>query len=764
MRVDSTFRVMWLLNHTSARKFEVAMLKAIGVNEIYTPKIFPSDPSFRSASVDYSEDANLSISHDDLEKLNSVNWYESPKPQDWEIANKYFDVCFFIVHNIETIKTASRFFHGSLLWRAYGQPHDINYTRILQSLSKDIGNKWIQSVGSRFYFAQAYEHLASAEDHFLQSRSLLLPLGMMDAQPTNTWEGNDPTILFVCPDIACNPYYRKIYDAFTSDFSGLPYKIAGAQPLEVDDKNVLGFVTAEEHQGNMTQSRVMFYHSQEPFHIHYHPFEAMKVGMPLVFMAGGLLDRLGGVDLPGRCTSIKEARNKVTRILAGDSALIDSIRGSQAVLLEAMLFERHEPVWCSAFDRIRQDMMRLHEEHLQRKPRPKRTRIAVVVPIAYRGGSLRGAQLLAQAIELGSQQHGEPCEVVLVHLEKGYSDSDFADLPASIKRRTFNWKTLQASEARRAMRYSGYSGWEPTANNYLVMDDGIKHLQDCDLWVIISDRLTGQLLPTRPVVHMVYDYLQRYVDINPGHSDQTFLEAARSADQIWVTTEFTRRDAIQYAGIPPEKVMKLPMLAPTFKRQASAQNLENRRYFIWTTNATPHKNQENAFKALEYYYTELSGSLECVITGVNSKKLLSDPPKHLQDLMARLEDNETLTSQLSWPGDLPDREYQRVLSNAAFLWHAGRVDNGTFSVIEAASLGVPSLSSRYPAMEEIESQFSLNLAWMDASDPIAMAHALKDMESTYLTRKTLLPTAEQLSTNSTDQLAGAYWEAVRQCL
>ncbi|MDT4883679.1 hypothetical protein FQZ97_1197410 [compost metagenome] len=105
-----------------------------------------------------------------------------------------------------------------------------------------------------------------------------------------------------------------------------------------------------------------------------------------------------------------------------------------------------------------------------------------------------------------------------------------------------------------------------------------------------------------------------------------------------------------------------------------------------------------------------------------------------------------------------------MLSNAAFLWHAGRVDNGTFSVIEAASLGVPSLSSRYPAMEEIESQFSLNLAWMDASDPIAMAHALKDMESTYLTRKTLLPTAEQLSTNSTDQLAGAYWEAVRQCL
>ncbi|MOA35023.1 hypothetical protein D3C78_1564440 [compost metagenome] len=123
-----------------------------------------------------------------------------------------------------------------------------------------------------------------------------------------------------------------------------------------------------------------------------------------------------------------------------------------------------------------------------------------------------------------------------------------------------------------------------------------------------------------------------------------------------------------------------------------------------------------------------------------------------------------LTEKISWHGELSDREYQRTLSNAAFLWHAGRVDNGTFSVIEAASLGIPSLSSRYPAMEEIDFQFSLNLAWMDANDPIAMANALKEMESTYLTRKRLLPTTERLSVNNIDKLSGAYWEAVRECL
>ena len=57
----------------------------------------------------------------------------------------------------------------------------------------------------------------------------------------------------------------------------------------------------------------MYYHSTEPDHIHYHPFEAVRAGMPLVFMAGGMLDRLGGIDLPGRSKPPKEARQKIER-------------------------------------------------------------------------------------------------------------------------------------------------------------------------------------------------------------------------------------------------------------------------------------------------------------------------------------------------------------------------------------------------------------------------------------------------------------------
>lgn len=101
----------------------------------------------------------------------------------------------------------------------------------------------------------------------------------------------------------------------------------------MNDQNVLGFLPKEEHDRNMREFRVMFYHSTEPNRIHYHPFEAIRAGMPLVFMAGGMLNRFGGANLPGRCRSFQEARKKIERILNDDGELIEKIRQTQYRLL-----------------------------------------------------------------------------------------------------------------------------------------------------------------------------------------------------------------------------------------------------------------------------------------------------------------------------------------------------------------------------------------------------------------------------------------------
>ena len=90
-------RVMWLLNHKTAAKFEIAMLKKIGINEIFLPKHFPAGPDFRSASVDHSEDKNLSLPAMELAKLNAINWYLPQSKDIWSLVNKYFGVVFILV-------------------------------------------------------------------------------------------------------------------------------------------------------------------------------------------------------------------------------------------------------------------------------------------------------------------------------------------------------------------------------------------------------------------------------------------------------------------------------------------------------------------------------------------------------------------------------------------------------------------------------------------------------------------------------------------
>jgi glycosyltransferase involved in cell wall biosynthesis len=768
MRVDSTFRVMWLLNHTAARKFETKMLRQIGIEEIFTPKSYPQETSFRSASVSFDEDAKLSISADELAILNAQDWYGTPSQEAWSIANKYFDVVFFILFKAETINNIARNFTGAVLWRAYGLVEGNTHWNLATSYSPNKAALDLKLLGNRFWFAQAYNHLHLIESPQIAQRKIDLPLGMSQISIYDHWSGNHSRIYFVCADIETNPYYRKIYSSFHDSFGDLPHVIAGAQAIESSVKEVIGFVSSDEHARNMREFRVMFYHSQEPNHIHYHPFEAIRAGMPLIFMAGSMLDRMGGTKLPGRCKSIKEARAKIRKLLAGDQRLIEAIRSTQTILLESMSFERHESIWRDSFQRIRAELALSRQDKLERERhvKAKLKRIAVIVPVGYRGGSLRGAKLLAQALYQGSRQAGEPADIVLLHLDdaESYPDQEFADLLPGIKLRAFRWNTLHADEARRAMRYAGHTDWEPENNQYNVIDDQIKQLQDCDLWLVISDRLSNPILPLRPVVHMVYAYLQRYASILPSGADQLFLDSVRNSDRTLVTTKFARNDALQYAGAQPNRVVKLPMLSPTFSPTSYSSCLETGSYLMWTTNSAPHKNHANALKALKYYYEDFEGKLSCEITGVNTAKLLSDPPKHLKETMSWLVTHKIMNHKLTWRGELSDQDYQRLLSGAAFLWHAGRIDNVTFSVIEAANFGVPSLSGDYPPMREIDQQFALNLAWMDADDPKDMARALKDMEQTHQARRALLPSSEQLAEQSVDNLASAYWKAIRECL
>jgi glycosyltransferase involved in cell wall biosynthesis len=762
---ESLPRVMWLLNHTSARKFELGMLKKLGFTEIFQPKSFPQNIAFRSGSVDWSEDASLTIPAADLAVLNATNWYEDPGRDAWRIANQYFDLLFFILHRPSLVPSLARNFRGAAVLRAYGRERQGTYRYVINWFNQGI--RTVDSMGRRFSFGIAYEGLWENESPFFQSRQVYLPIGLSDCQVRDQWTGSDSRIFFVCPDVVGIQYYAGIYKEFKENLGSLPYAVGGAQALATNDPRILGFLPDEEHQRNMREFRVMFYHSTEANHVHYHPFEAVRAGMPLVFMGGGLLDKLGGSELPGRCRNYDDARSKLKKILAGDRTLIERIRSSQPVLLEKMRPEVLEPAWRQGMARVLSDL------EIARTPRPvngRRPRIAVVLPVAYRGGTLRSAKLLAQAIWSGSRKFGEAADLVFAYPIDSWAGIDRdterwdVDLPEFVSGRNIGLEVLDAESAQRAMRYAGHSDWVATSNQYLVPDDAMQSLCDCDLWIVISDRLSMPLLPIRPYVMTIYDFVQRYDAPTSRNDDISFVAAARAAERVLVTTRFTEQDALAYAGLSREKVFRVPMLVPKFPPLSGPPRIAPNPYFLWTTNLGLHKNHYNAFCTLREYYEEQDGRFDCYVCGVGTESLLTGEHAHLERLKAFVTGGTALSQRLRILGELSDMEYRRTLAGASFLWHPANVDNGTFAVVEAASMGVPSLSSRYGAMEEMNENFKLHLTWMESPSPVDMAKRLKWMEVHWKAAQAGLPDREELAHEGGDGNDAAYWSVIRECL
>lgn len=758
MQKISAVRVLWLLNHTSLRIFEVDQLNRLNIKEIYTPKSFPVNEGNLSADIDYSHDVHLTIPKEDLDYLNLQNWYEKPSIKAWEIANKYFDIA-VIGFFPEQIKATIDNFQGAIILRAFGLANGCNYTGLLyELLGPHIVDK-IRKLHSRFWFGAAYKHLHEIEGALLKERNCYLPVGLKTIEIKNEWVGEDKRILFVCPRINSSSYFNNIYQNFIADFDEFKFTIAGAQPIAVNDKRVTGFLPLDEYKTMMQSHRVMFYHSIETNHIHYHPFEAIKIGMPLVFMAGGLLDKIGGLGLWGRSKNIKDAKSKIKKLLNDSGSLVKTVQKEQRKLLQYMDPEYCYPHHLNGYQKITQEIA---SKKMQAQKKP--LKIAIICPIAYRGGSLRGAICLANSLVKGAKNFADPVEFVFAYLDiPEYSDSWFIDLDKSIKIRTYNWKNLAHNEAKRAMIFAGHSEWEAKATNYCVPDDGINQFFDCNLWLFISDRIGLSLLPVRPYVLMIYDYIQRYLPLSIKNCDQSFFlfNNAREAQSILTTTQFTTKDAMQFAGIESDKIFKMPMLVPDFKvTEDKIFDVFTSDFFIWTTNSSVHKNHKKTFEALEIYYEELDGSLNCHITGVGADKSLSK----FAYILERLKNFPKMRKSIKFLGELSDFHYKQKLQDAAFLLHSALVDNGTFSVLEAALRGTPSLSNDYPSMREIDKRFNLELCWMDATNERDMAIKLKEMEKNYPLLKQNISQKDAKQFMHTEKEEIYYWEVIKKCL
>lgn len=725
-------RVLWLFNHRTLMKSEVPILKELGY-EIFIPKICPFDVSI---AVDWNEDKHLTIPEDKLEILNKTDFYNSRIPKFvMEIMNEYFDIVIFGVFP-EPFKSLVLYFKGKLVFHPFGISNDSSYSQIILTYCGDWLMRRLEGVGNRFWFAQSYENLSEVECDYFKSRAIYLPIGMRDTNIEDRWNGEKNKILFICPRIKTNTYYNGIYEQFKKDFNGFKYSIGGIQLINVnEDANVVGYLSDGEYQNFYPSHSCMFYHSQEKRHIHYHPFEAIKCGLPVIFMAGGLLDSLGGKDLPGRCKTIKEARRKCNRIIKGDIKFANRVRESQRILLDAMSYERCSNIWKSN--------MRIIEFNQDTSYISREKVLAIILPEAYQGGLFDYTINLLKIIRNGCKKNNERIKVVF-----GYPkslNSEFYDTLKGledevISLRPFEWETWSHEYVS---RYSKLIGQKLALYNdeYSIMNDGISYFDDCDYLLFMVDRIRKNPFIAKQYGVIIHDYVQRYVpELFGDYYEKSNIDLVRNSQANFTTTQITLDNCVQYAGVRNEYMHLLPLFFNDINVDGIKKEVRKyrQRYFLWSTNISCHKNHILLLKALKLYYA-MGGTWDCVITGVMTElldigvSLLDYDLIEVQELYLNkcrdiISKSKCLKEHLHFEGNLFKKEYHTCLSNAEFLIHPGYGDNGNGSAVDAALLGVPTLSSDYPAMRNMDQKMGLGITFFDKNSPEELAKLLLDVE------------------------------------
>ena len=323
-------RILWMVNHKTLLESEAQIISTLGY-EIFIPKIVPDSRRFRSGGVTFDFDDTLSLPKSVLRKLNKVDFFESKlSPSIVRLMNRYFDAVFVIPYG-GTFGEVLRKFEGEIFFRAYGLEGTKRYENFLTDLYGLQILKEISNAGDKFWFAQGYLELAENEPAVLAERALTLPLGL----PKRYWDlegthkSTSKKVLFVCPQIASNSFYKEIYDEFKEFIGDTPHVIFGVQEVRVDDPNVLGYITDSELYSEYQNSAVMYYPSKNPRHVHYSPIEASVIGLPIVFYEGSLLSRVAPEVKLGICQNAAEAKRMISEILENDDDFSAAIAADQ---------------------------------------------------------------------------------------------------------------------------------------------------------------------------------------------------------------------------------------------------------------------------------------------------------------------------------------------------------------------------------------------------------------------------------------------------
>ena len=182
-----------------------------------------------------------------------------------------------------------------------------------------------------------------------------------------------------------------------------------------------------------------------------------------------------------------------------------------------------------------------------------------------------------------------------------------------------------------------------------------------------------------------------------------YANTARTADLVFVNSEYTGRDVVERLGVASERVrVAYPGVKEVFRPDGERADL-GRPYVLTVATLEPRKNLASLVAA----HRLLGDDLLLAIAGGSG---WGDQPELHGPNVVRL-------------GFVDDEELARLYRGAAAAVYPSRFEGFGMPITEAMACGVPVVASAHPSMDEASGAAALRA---DPEDPDAIATAIRD--------------------------------------
>ena len=316
--------ILYLINHKTLCNYEIPIIINKGYGVFVSKKINGFDiVETSSFSINNDYDYSLNLNKYIIEKLN-IDWYDNNiliEQEVIDILNNNFKFIFItLLTNGILLNQLIKKFNGNIFYRLFGREGEKRYNSLC---SVDNKLKYIFGYPEIYIFENTFDNF------FNSNNSYVVKMGISDAfitKYTNTYLPINNKICVICSKINNCPYYTNVYNNFILNFENYNYVILGKN--NINAKNAINDLNDEMFYKTFSNCKLLYYHSKEPRHLHYHPLEAIIIGIPIIFHKECLLTSYLPDSL-GKCDNMIDAKNKIDRIMNNDIEFINTIINEQ---------------------------------------------------------------------------------------------------------------------------------------------------------------------------------------------------------------------------------------------------------------------------------------------------------------------------------------------------------------------------------------------------------------------------------------------------